>query len=212
MIWVSVPCQLVVFFLHLSILLLTFPWLLKNRNLYQKVIETPMSRSPYCGEGDLCWWGTAAHSAACGASLPGLYSNIDLAMKHQTVASNFPLQVSNLDCNLEFSMNDGTNICVWMLNVTSSVFQHVNIVIIVARLKLIPSFCSLSLSPFMVPISNEFNAQAPPSLNNTIFLTLPSNFEDKVSNLSKFGPALPAYHFMMYLCTCTGTQLLLSWN
>ena len=58
-------------------------------------------------------------------------------MKHQTVASNFPLQVSNLDCNLEFSMNDGTNICVWMLNVTSSVFQHVNIVIIVARLKLI---------------------------------------------------------------------------
>ena len=131
-------------------------------------------------------------------------------MKHQTVASNFPLQVSNLDCNLEFSMNDGTNICVWMLNVTSSVFQHVNIVIIVARLKLIPSFCPLSLSPFMVPISNEFNAQAPPSLNNTIFLTLPSNFEDKVSNLSKFGPALPAYHFMMYLCTCTGTLLLLS--
>ena len=125
---------------------------------------------------------SAAHSAACGASLLGLYSNIDLAMKHQTVASNFPLQVSNLDCNLEFSMNDGTNICVWMLNVTSSVFQHVNIVIIVARLKLIPS--KSPLSPFMFP--NEFNAQAPPSLNNTIFLTLPSNFEDKVSNLSKF--------------------------
>ena len=95
-----------------------------------------------------------------------------------------------------------------MLNVTSSVFQHVNIVIIVARLKLIPSLSPLS--PFMLPISNEFNAQAPPTLNNTIFLTLQSNFEDKVSNLSKFGPALPAYHFMMYLCTCTGTQLLLS--
>ena len=88
---------------------------------------------------------SAAHSAACGASLLGLYSNIDLAMKHQTVASNFPLQVSNLDCNLEFSMNDGTNICVWMLNVTSSVFQHVNIVIIVARLKLIPPMSPLSL-------------------------------------------------------------------
>ena len=49
--------------------------------------------------------------------------------------------------------------------------------------------CPLSLSLFMFPISNELNAQAPPSLNNTIFLTLPSNFEDKVSNLSKFVPA-----------------------